>query len=730
MKFLKEHLDLFWEPINFFYKKASYHKSICGGVTSLIIIIISIGYLAFLLWDMVFRSLPIMHTILHVNPKPDPIQIIYNPSISLNKDQIPSELQSNTTLWPISIGIRRNLGSSSPLLTLDPDYININIEEISFKNSVKKSRNIKYQLCDDPNFFGDSHVYKQLNLNKTYCIKEDYLLQGFQGTENSNWLQVTFSICKGKPTCKSYSEIQTYLEALQFELYYIDSAIDLQNENNTYVKRDVMQQYWDVHPKFCKYSRMHLSIDTINNYMNWIPDYLSFSYTTEYFLTMKNVETQLTDYDEDNGNLLIFVIFSTNQTTQWEKRSTDAFYQISLFGGLFPLLFLIGYIFVSATAKYKLKESLVNDFYKIIPSEKEKMAFIKYLAYIYKQNYLKEMRSKSLNSSFKNEVKLQIPEKEKLNEDENNQNIYKRKETSAEELLDSEHLEKSDTLKEMGKHSSKNNEETDLKNFLNTEMMKHLMALNEKELQEIIENHLNYNQQSKDELALVLAKSRKKYMFHSVETIYEKAMDSVQKGLRFVSYEIFLKICCRCCFHTQRVKDRHSLVKNFEIFDYADKKLAREFDIIYVLQTMSQFKNFIKVYFNETQISLFNYVQKPVLKHNDDLDEEESASNIQTFYESVSSILNKESYDYKLIDNQLLINLGISQNDINNMRMEYAEKNFIPKNKNENIEKDNEDYFDMPEINESKTERKVNKSIELAIRDFEKDELNKVLNKK
>jgi hypothetical protein len=717
MKLLKENLDLYWQPINFFYKKDSNHKSICGGITSLIIIIISLGYLAFLLWDMISRSLPTIYTVLNVHPKPQSITINYN-QMTTSESLIPVDLETSIISWPISVAIRKPQGGSSSLVLIDESYVIIKVEEIFFKNSMITSRSLKYELCDDPSIFISPEAFYDLKMNMTYCIKDSYLLQGFQGTENSSWLRVTFSICKGQTKCKSPSEIRSYLQGLQFELYYIGSELDLHKKNNTYVQNEVMQLYWDAHPQFTKYARTHLSIDKIKNYLNYIPDYLSFTYSMEYIPSIKNVETQLSDYDDENGNLLVLLIFPSNLQINFEKSSTDVFYQISLFGGLFPLLFLIGYLFVSRTAKYKLKESLINDFYKVIPCETNKIRFMEFLA----SNYL-EYSNKKIPNIMKSDTKIEIQEGDKLKENNIIINNYRRKETCTEELLDEDLINKNSKI--LNENQRKGIDEKDdfkeLRNFFNIPMIETLIDLDNKEnIKKDSIAHKNKVKLVQNKLAEDLDNRKKKYLFHLAERVYNILLDSYQKGLRFVSYQVFLKDCCRCCFKTN-LKKQNLLAQNFEVFEYAEKRLAREFDLIHVLDTMKKFKSFIKVYFNETQISLFSYVQKPVLKHTDDNKEHLSVATIQDFYESVHSLLSKESYDYKLMDNMLLINLGINQKDINMMRRELAEKKYFDKDDPyENIKKNNN-----AKENENQPEGMANQSIELAIRQFGQDQLNK-----
>jgi hypothetical protein len=717
MKFLKENLDLYWQPINFFYKKDSNHKSICGGITSLIIIIISLGYLAFLLWDMIVRSLPTIYTVSNVHPKPQSITIQYN-QMTTSESLIPVDIETSIISWPISVAIRKTQGGISSLVLIDESYVKIQVQEIFFKNSIKISRSLKYELCDDPSLFNSREAFYELNMYMTYCIKDSYLIQGFQGAENSSWLQVTFSICKGQTYCKSPSQIQSYLQGLQFELYYIGSEIDLHKKNDTYVQKEITQEYWDAHPQFTKYARTHLSIDIIKNYMNYIPDYLSFTYSIEYILSLKNIETQFTDYDDENGNLLILLIFPSDVQINLEKSSTDIFYQISLFGGLFPLLFLIGYLFVSRTAKYKLKESLINDFYKVIPSQTNKIRFMEFLA----SNYL-EYSNKILPNIFKSDTKIEIQEGEKLKQNDIIINNYRRKETCTEELLDEDFNNKNSKI--INENQRKDRDEKDdfkeLKNFFNIPMIDTLIDLDNKEY--IKKDSVSLKKEEKlvqKRLAEDFDNRKKKYLFHLSERVFSILLDSYQKGLRFVSYQVFLKDCCRCCFKTN-LKKQNLLAKNFEVFEYAEKRLAREFDLIHVLDTMKKFKSFIKVYFNETQISLFSYVQKPVLKHTDHNKEHESEATIQDFYESVHSLLSKESYDYKLMDNMLLINLGINQKDINTMRMELADKKYFDKDHDYKNKKQNNNAKE----NESQPEGMANQSIELAIRQFGQDQLNK-----
>jgi hypothetical protein len=373
MSKLKEFLDLYSEPINFTFKKKNYYKTWLGGFTSIVIFSALTMYLAYLIYDMLQRKYPYILETKFYNDNPLPITIwkdISYDNLNQTREWIPETSIDKNGYWYASFGFRYNGAVSSSLVDINPAYVNLNIEQVSVNNGVLIYKPLNFSKCKK---FGRGmeQQFVSLSLNQTYCLNDKYLLNGMQGREGSSWMQVRLTLCHGLPICKNATEISSYLLNLQFEIYYSQRYMNSTGLADYAVYSQIQQYYWDIVPTLTKITNSEFGIDKLISYDGYFPDFMGGTFNTSHLFMVRNFNVHLKDLD-DEKNLLILYFTPSRDNYIYSRRFNDVLAQFAAVGGISSIVIYIGYLFITSFSYFRLTESLMNNFYNIIPSQRSK----------------------------------------------------------------------------------------------------------------------------------------------------------------------------------------------------------------------------------------------------------------------------------------------------------------------------------------------------------------------
>ena len=265
MSKIKELIDLYSEPINFTFKKRSLYQTNLGGFVSIVVFGSLFIYLGYLIYDMLQRKYPyILRTTLY-NDIPLNITIwkdISYENFNLTREWIDESIIDKNSYWYASFGFRNNGATPTYLMDIDPAYASFHIDQVSVSNGTLIYKPLNFSKCKK---FGRNfdQQFKDLSLNQTYCLNDKYNLKGIQGREESSWMQVRLSICNGLPICKNSTLINSYLQPLQFEIYYQQRYLNTTGLGSSATYSGIQQFYWDIVPTLTKITKLDFGIDKI-----------------------------------------------------------------------------------------------------------------------------------------------------------------------------------------------------------------------------------------------------------------------------------------------------------------------------------------------------------------------------------------------------------------------------------------------------------------------------------
>lgn len=758
---MKNKLDLYAQPVNFTYHNYYLYPSFCGGIFSLIIEILLIAYLIFLFYDMAQREFPEVSISTHYSDFPEEIKINSDPTYDNPNIERP-ELgdDKSNTYWYTSFGIR----SDGSLLESLGDF-DVEMSQVTLTKDLKTERKtLKKSLCTK---FGDDFVsesyFNTLQLGKTYCLNDNYVLSGLYGFPESSWLEIKVS---GK-SC------MTDGKKSQFEFYYQSINLDLTNFKEKAYVSNVEESYWDCMEGKTKVAMLTLGQDVakLNDY--FLPRFIVRKYSKRYALTSqgwseqtKSTKAETTKADTTDTTdtteaipLLIIRVSLGRTTTTTERAFEDIFSKLALVGGLSGIVIPIGLIFVISIRNFRMTENMMNDCYYIVDP---KIAKIDNFDNFIKKHYLKLISLKPKFKAMKEEIKRNDKDHEKdkmkklkydedLNDDEG---IMKSGFTPIEKFFTMKRIE-------------------DLYHITNRS------SINETNIDNVIsQNSSNIN--------------KKKYTIYKImydSTKHKSLPDFSSSFFEMIYYFIFILCCCKRkkkLFNFSSVpetekdekekiqestkeghtssselnekkkndsealheedekgnneapKDNFSLSeKKFAVYEGASKKLGIDFDLINILKTVEGFDYFTKVIFQENQRDIFYSISKPTISEEGEEKEDMVNSETQEYhdiidmYKAFIQIMNNPSGELYPFQIKLLEMMGRSPSEINELRslMKDSEP-LIGEEDNLNYDDDNSSDFSDKEVktklpNFKDIPQNANENQEIEMSNLNKDEEEK-----
>jgi len=694
--------DLYAEPVNFTYRNKNTFKTTFGGFVTHLVVIALLGYFLSLLLQMLKREIPFLNQTKFISEIPETINIT-----TFNDDENGLSYSSNpnqrTAFWPTSLGVRLD-GS---LITLENTNLRIKVYQLTYRNGKIEQKTLKTKLCDSFGILNQTQ-FDGLKLNSTYCIDDHFLLSGIQGAENSSWITIKYS---NETAIIENSEVKIYDNKgkLQFELYYIVQKIYFDAFDDEVVQFSLEQKYFDNVASLSKIVDCEVGFDELHSYDNYLPDFLNSNYKYYKALKVRSFLSDLNDLTQDNI-LLQINFFSSKVRILNSRRFNDVISQISKMGGLIGIMMSLGFFVSCWFVKFDQEETMMNDFYNVI-DPKNNREYKKSFQFFIIDNYNVLMKAYC--------QKKKLVSYDTNNKEENYEDILlnksKLKSSFFEKIFQSK-LKNEKSIGYIGKLSKGNDhsrisEFEDIKDFeedldddeglidsnddLNKNILKRFFTLKR------IENMFNISREERDEMLQnfklndanfsdtkfnfyqnIFKSKKKTKVYYANKIFYDSLKYMGYNKMNFSIVEMLKVIFCSCFIKKKINKNytKNNLEDKYLVYNASLQKLGIDFDLVSVLKSEKDLKNFIKIYFDENQEKIFSSINKnTILVTNEEFEYLLKNSRSSTEYDSeIKNMQNsmKEYYSFILsiikrgsvtnLEKKLFNIMGLNSDNIKN----------------------------------------------------------------
>jgi hypothetical protein len=649
--------DLYAEPVNFTYRNKNTFKTAFGGFVTHLIVIALLGYFLSLLLQMFKREIPFLNQTKFISEFPEPINITTFKDDENGMSYLANPNQ-RTASWPTSLGVRLD-GS---LITLENTNLRIKVYQLTYRNGIIEQKTLKTKLCDSFGILNQTQ-FDGLKLDYTYCIDDHFVLSGIQGDENSSWITIKYS---NETEMIENSEVKIYDNKgkLQFELYYIVQKIYFDAFDDEVVQNSLEQKYFDNVASFAKIVDCEVGFDELHSYDNYLPDFLNSNYKYYKALKVRSFLSDLNDIADDNV-LLQMNFFSSKVRILNSRRFNDVITQISKMGGLIGIMMSLGFFVSCWFVKFDQEETMMNDFYNVI-DPKNNREYKKKFQFFIIDNYNTLMRAycqkkklvsydtnnneenvddivlnksklkstffdKIFHSKSKNEKSIGFFGKLSKGNDHSRISEFEDIKDFEEDLDDDEGLiDSNDDLKK-----------NILKRFFTLKRIENMFNLSIEERDEMLQtfkiNDANFNDAKFNFYQNIFKNKKKTKVYYANKIFYDSLKYMGYNNMNFSLVEMLKVIFCSC-FHknkSNKNSTKDNLDDKYLVYNASLQKLGIDFDLVSVLKSEKDLKNFIKIYFDENQEKIFSSINKnTVLVTDEEFENSLKKSRSSTEYDS------------------------------------------------------------------------------------------------
>ena len=138
----------------------------------------------------------------------------------------------------------------------------------------------------------------------TYCINDEYHLDGTRGWNGSSVFRMNVKRCVGAPLCKTMAEIDAYLKNVKIETYFEGQSLNTSNVDNPIVTT-TDQFYWDLVIYNRKVTIMEFAINKFDDHIGYLPTEIDNRDIETYYTTFDNQVDLFKDIDDPSANIVI-----------------------------------------------------------------------------------------------------------------------------------------------------------------------------------------------------------------------------------------------------------------------------------------------------------------------------------------------------------------------------------------------------------------------------------------
>jgi len=446
------------------------------------------------------------------------------------------------------------IGLQGDMIDTEHKYVTITVNKCI--NNTKRynviPKNFKFSPNYSPSMFIDKYFYYPLHIVN---VKKD--MENFKKENPGEAYPYISKIQKSEydkslnVVCKPQSEIENLISNLRFEIYFMQSSLNLTESNSVFSIYKDYREYFYV-PNLINSVTYYFTKSSYTTFASILPSFLYNSSNTSYSLTLNNEQNYFEDTDLIDYKMISFKIKSSPTSNNVSISFGNILDVFGLVGGISKILLILGGFIVIYIADIQFKESLINEFYSVIDPDNDiflSRNFSVFLEHKYDeydieasknnlQGYSHDDKSNALNKYFDKDIVTKIYYYEKKRKEDGYSFSY---------------------------------EEMDDKN--------------------------TPQQKSKDESVSYID-------FLKYSIVYEVFKNETYSGMYFNLIEIIIFTFCSC-LATQKLN------KKYNIFKSACVRLAQDTDFLSIVRSVQQFESFKNIFFDVDQLNLFNSIVNP-----------------------------------------------------------------------------------------------------------------------
>lgn len=570
-------IDLFKSPISLLFNKRHFITTNLGQFLSIVIIIIEIIIAS--KSDLFNRKNPIIQT---TNIKTD--------------RRFPVVFDNNI----VAIGVQDRQTMHS---FFDPQVFSVRISnEIIQKNSDNDGLNRtsiekNTHLCNDneSDAFIQLENYKNFGFTNNLCLDENdnkFNLEGFWDEPFLNFISIELKICSNnsKQICKSQEEIEKILTGKTFNIYYKDTAINI-NDFETPFKTQITNDYQIIDFKLGKtmsYNFQNLELSNDNGLV-----FQEIEVEKEVGFVSKNPDLHTRGISDTV--LVSISIFSDKEILKIQRTYSKIQDLLARLGGIMQSLLFLGQIITNFEYSLLLKNTILNSLYSFKkPKQKTNISSEKIPSEISKKNLAKK------NEKFDGEEKNQNKKKNNIK-----LNFDKKLESKFNQNLFSRFPENVITL---GKH--KELSPLNLKLDLNESSANTMLSFS-KLSQGLIFHKKNFEglvePQSPSKTPNSYFQKRSKSFFMGKLKILKLHKFKLSGKHLYLNLGKYFKLAVKKIIPF--LKRNH----DEELFIQCEKIYEKEMDFVEVLKKLQEIEKLKKILLDSKQQVLFNFLKKPLV---------------------------------------------------------------------------------------------------------------------
>lgn len=513
---------------------------------------------------------------------------------------------------------------------IDPSAFTINIyyERLeSVGNQTGKTltyfENKALHQCNDSDFPEDPMMLSNMGLENYLCMDNSTLdFGGFWDQPIMTYFFAVLSVCTNRSdsniTCKTPEEIKKLLVGTYFTIYYKDINYDMNDYDNP-VKELYKTDYFFLDLVLRKKITITYRKVEITDDKSWLGNN---EVVTDYFKR----ESSTFDFDTnvDSAQIAAFIFYPSDEVQIVTRRFQTLGEACANLGGVASFIMIVGSAFIKIFNETSVVNKIMNQLYSFQPIEantKKKEKKIKKNRFLNFKNFMKNMQDIQIKPNSKNS-KRENSEKNITNEGGGPQNF-----------LDSSHLLNELSIKKVDSSKFEKNS-----NINDSETEKY-------PLEKLIKSNRPKGHSIFDLHRISKRKQKAKLDFSDIKNFKEWAEMHQKKQKVTMSVFEFLKLLVVETFHlTMSPKEK--------MMSEAQKIFSEEIDVITILKKLQDVEKLKRIVLNDKQLSLFNFIAKPMIYHNFESESNRSIQNlrrISTSFSKVSSPLHNEIHDSQKI---------------------------------------------------------------------------------
>ena len=221
-------LDLFGYTPSFVINKQLKHKTIFGGILSILILILGFILLCFFSIELFTRNAPSINLSTKLEPNPNKLSYFDNFEFIIGVNDEKLEMIYDESIFNIKAYLYSKKNQNDDIF-LNP----IELDLVQCNEVLPSSINYYlFQNIDLKNYFCISNKQNNIDLNDIY-------INEFWGNLNFHMIQIRFSECQNttnNTNCKSHDEIIKYLNYTTLSIYIVDNYVSTQNYKKPFAK--------------------------------------------------------------------------------------------------------------------------------------------------------------------------------------------------------------------------------------------------------------------------------------------------------------------------------------------------------------------------------------------------------------------------------------------------------------------------------------------------------------